>query len=372
MWFLFGFVTIGLCVWFEFWRRHLSRWKPQGKTAAGFAYYHLCNKGKVKEFYLGIDCPTSANFTIKRQSNLDSFFKWIGIANEFETGDVAFDNSFYLMADNKTFHHSIASSDVFRSSVKSIMGFGLQSQLRPQKIHCRGGRIWVVVKVGSKYKESEITSIACALHKDFDRISKLLADADTLSGSRWSDPFVIKASLLLAISSGLAINGGIQFFRLYFGKLPFTLDYSLIIEDAFAYSLVCVLVFVVIALYWLGRSARTHLVLVELITIGALGIFLSIAIEIRDINMEWDISPSQTYKVDIINKYTSKSGGRRKRTYYHVVVTDWRCDCGSYNFDISRDLYNKIDERRQLTIVQREGHLGYPWISQIIPNQFDW
>lgn len=372
MWFLFGFLTIGLCVWFEFWRRHLARWKHQGVTASGFFYHHLRNKGKVKEFYLGIDCPTSANFTIKRQSTLDSFFKWIGIANEFETGDETFDNSFYLITDNKTFHHSIASSEIFRSSVKNIMSFGLQSHLRAKKIHCRGERVWVVVGVGSKYKENEITSIADALRKDFDRISKLLADVGQLSGSRWNDPFVIKASLLLAISSGLAINGVIQFFRLHFGKLPFTLDYSLILEDAFAYSLVCILVFAFIALYWLGRSARTHIVLVELFTIGALGIFLSIATEMRDINMEWDRSPSHTYKVDIINKYTSKSGGRGRRTYYHVVVKDWRCDCGNYTLHVSRSMYNIIDERRHLSIIQRDGYLGYPWISQIIPNQYNW
>ena len=370
MWFLFGFVTIGLCVWFEFWRRHLSSWKQQGKTAAGLAYYHLCNKGKVKEFYLGIDCPTSANFTIKRQSNLDSFFKWIGIANEFETGDVTFDNSFYLITDNKKFHHSVASSEVFRSSVKSIMSFGLQSQLQVKNINCRGGRIWVVFGVGSKYKESKITSIADALHKDFDRISKLLADVDQISGSRWNDPFVIKSILLLAVSSGLAINGFIQCLRLMPGKVPFTLDYSLITYDAFKYSVVASLVLLIAAAFLLRRSARMHIVLMELLTVGSLGIYLSIATEMRDINMEWDSLPSETYKVDVVKKITSK--GRRGRTYYSVIVKDWRCDCGIYRLRVSRTMFNTIYENRHISIVQRQGYLGYPWVSQIIPNQYKW
>lgn len=362
MWFLFGFLTISICICAEFWRRHLSRWSPEN-ISSGLQYKHYRHKSKTTWLYLGIACHKHASFSLKRQSWLDNFFKRMGVSNEFETGDSSFDDLVYLVSDNKTLHHALANSSAFRSAVKKIMDFGIASQLEAREICCRNGRLWVEFKTGSSYKEEKISDVAKALIKEFETLVNSVQEVAAVSGSRWSDPFVIKAALLLAISSGLAINGGIQFFRIQFGKLPFTLDYSLIVEDAFVYSLVFILVFMVVALYWLGRSARTHIVLIELMTIGALGIFLSIATEMRDINIEMDAASPQVFETLVERKYTTK--GRRSARKYHVVVKDWRCDCGNYRIRVPKFIYNGVSEQGRVQLLQHSGYLGYPWISQV-------
>lgn len=364
MWFLFGFLTISICIGVEFWRRHLSRWSPQG-TALGLQYKHYRNKGKTTGLYLGIACHQHANFSLKRQSRLDNFFKRMGISNEFETGDSSFDDLIYLVSDNKALHYALANSVAFRSAVKNIMNFGGASQAEAREICCRNGRLWVTFKTGPGYGEEQISVVAKALAKEFNALNDSVQEVAAVSGSRWKDPFVIKAAVLLAISSGLAINGGIQFFRLQFGKLPFTLDYSLIAKDALVYSIVVILIFAIIAIYWLGRSARTHIVLLELMTIGALGVFLSIATEIRDINMDMDFVPAQVFETQVERKYTTK--GRRSSTKYHLIVKDWRCDCGSYHLRVPEYVYHNISPSGRIQLLQHNGYLGYAWISQIAP-----
>ncbi len=366
MWFLFGFLTISICITFEFWRRHASHWKPEG-VFVGLQYRHERSKKKITTLLLGINCHGSPNFSIKRQSGIDSFFKRIGIANEFETGDASFDDVVYLISDNKTLHYALANSAEFRLAVKSIMDYGTASTLEATHIHCRNGRLWVQFDVGSNYADGSIGDVATVLLNSFDALKKSINEVAQISGSRWRDPFVFKAAILLAISSGLAINGAIHLFRASFGSVPFTVNHSLMVNDAILYALMMFSAFVVGAIFWLGRSARTHIVLIELLTVGAFGFFASTVVELRDINMEMDISAPKYYETQIVDKYTKKGSGRRSRsrTNYYVVFKDWNCDCGNYQLQVSSSLYRYLPGSGNVIVTQHQGRLGYPWVSNI-------
>lgn len=365
MWFLLGIISISICVCFEYWRRHLAKWKPEG-NCYGLEYRHAVYKSKIKSLYLGINCIDTVNFSIKRQSWLDNVFKSIGVSNEFETKDPEFDNSFYLIADNQALQDFIASSDIFRLAIENIMRRERLNGLKPKAIHCRNGRIWCVFSVSGSYERTEIEKVSHSLQRYFSDAASSLNKALFVKARRL-DPFVVKAALFLAISSGVAINGVVQWVRSSLGHFPLVLENTQIYYDALKYSVIIVLILLATALFSLRRSARTHIVLLELLIVGSIGIFLSTAIEMRDINMEWDRSPPQLHTVDVINKYESKSGRRRKRTHYYVVVKDWRCDCGNYRLGVPRNIYHAIGGN-SVGIIQRPGYLGYPWISQLIPN----
>ncbi|PUA26362.1 MAG: hypothetical protein B0W54_21560 [Cellvibrio sp. 79] len=343
----------------------MAKWKPEG-SCHGLEYLHIVYKSKIKSIYLGIKCTDSVNFSIKRQSWLDNVFKSIGVSNEFETKDPEFDDSFYLITDNAALQRLIASSEMLRLAIKNIMRRERTTDLKPKQIYCKNGRFWVVFSVGGGYETADIEHVSLSLQKYFNDVVSSL-NKETLSKSAWIDPFVIRAALFLAVSSGLAINGVVQWVRSYFGYFPLVLDNSPVFYDALKYSAFFLLIFLVVALFSLRRSARTHIVLLELSTVGALGIFLSTAMEMRDINMEWDRSPPQIHNVAIVNKYEQRSSGRRKRTHYYVVVKDWRCQCGNYKFEMSRAMYNSIGGD-SISVIQKSGYLGYPWISQVLLN----
>jgi len=98
-------------------------------------------------------------------------------------------------------------------------------------------------------------------------------------------------------------------------------------------------------------------------TVGALGIFLSIATEMRDINIEMDTASPQVFQTQVEQKYTHK--GRRDSRSYYVVVKNWSCDCGNYRIRVPEFIYRGISEQGRVQLVQHQGYLGYPWISQV-------
>lgn len=83
----------------------------------------------------------------------------------------------------------------------------------------------------------------------------------------------------------------------------------------------------------------------------------------RDINIEMDTVSPQVFEASVARKYTTK--GRRSGTKYHIVVKDWRCDCGNYSLRVPGSIYSSVAEQGRIQLMQRQGYLGYPWISQI-------
>jgi len=368
MWFLFGFLTILIFITLELWRRHLSRWKPEG-VSAGLQFKHEREliKRKVRSVLIGVDCHAGANFSIKRESHLDSFLKNVGVASEFETGDSSFDNLVYLISDDKALHSALAKSADFRRTIKEIMNDDLFNGLTATHIHCRNGRLWVQFGAGGLYGDTKIIYVTEALSKVLGDLKKIVNEVELTSGSRWRDPFVIKSAILLAISSGLAINGAFHLPGLVFvDEFPFIINKSLIVDDAIKYALVILVAFVFGAIFWLGRSARTHIVLIELLTVGAFGIFTSTVVELRDINMTMDTAPPSYIKTQVVDKYIYRytSKGRPHASYY-VIFKYWACDCGNYKLAVRPKLYNYFPNSGGVIVTHHSGYLGYPWVSNI-------
>ncbi|WP_049629865.1 hypothetical protein [Cellvibrio sp. pealriver] len=359
MWFLFGFVTLIVAVSFEFWRRHELMWSPDGKCQ-GYDYKFLKSKNRTTGLLFGTKCESDANFVFKQQAFIDAFFKRIGVSREFETGDSSFDDACYLATDCADLHQLLVSQPRVRDAIKQILSYS-NGAFAATAIYCRQGRIWIRFDGEWWSADEGVEPIERKLGPLLSLIANAIADL-TKAGVGWRDPFVYKAILVLAISSGFAINAAIQFYRTTMSDLPFLLYPKELAIDALIYSFVTLPVLVLVAVHWLGRGARTHLVLIELVTIGAFGLFASIAFEMRDVNIELDKTKPDYFETKIISKHVSKS---RRSTSYSIVVRNWDCDCGSYSIAVSAATYNSASVSNPVMIAQRNGYLGYKWISAV-------
>ena len=115
--------------------------------------------------------------------------------------------------------------------------------------------------------------------------------------------------------------------------------------------------------YMLGRSSRTHLVLIEVIFVGTFGAIATCFVELRDMNIDFDRSTSAIHSVTSIDKYVS-SGRRRSNTYY-LYVEDWTKQQETIKLNVNYSVYNSISIGDRVRIIERSGFLGYPWIEQI-------
>lgn len=176
------------------------------------------------------------------------------------------------------------------------------------------------------------------------------------------DPFIIKAAVILAISSGLFFNGLAQSYRINFMDLPFTIDTGLLRTDAIIYGLGVLSAMVLATFYILGRSARTHLVLIELLLVGTAGIGLTMHAQLRDLNMDMDISATAEHTVHV---YSKKVVETRRSTSYYMNVDDWTNEQRRRKVEISGAFYACISAGDKVLVEQREGYLGYRWVENL-------
>lgn len=366
MWFLFGFITlISFSVYFGL-QRLGTRWKGEfsqdGKNP--YQYQFVRNKGKTQRFMVGVEAPPEYDFTFKRESWLDRLCKFLGLSVEHQVGRSDFDKLVYLVSnDGHLLDHISDNALVIEAVLKLFELRRLDS--RVSEIRCLNGRLWATFKVGRLFNSDADLHHLYALPP---RAAELLTQMarqlqQNLPSTRGTrrDPFILRAAVILAISTGLAVNGMTHVLRLLWSTAEFTVDMALLWRWSVYGAGVLLLLLVGAALVALGRSARAHLVLIELLLVGSLGATLTTFSELRDLNMEWDRSAAQLFHTDITGKTISRS--RKSGTHYYIHVRDWNTGYDSHKVSVSSTFYNGVRVGDKLAVRQRAGYLGVRWVE---------
>jgi hypothetical protein len=381
MWFVFGFLTLTICVFASYSARVSARWSPD-KREEKYEFKLKKHKGNVTGFLFGVTATQSFEFTVKPEVWYDRFFKKLKVSNEIQTGDIEFDNAFYILADNPLIEKALVSSEVIRNSIKTIFKFGLGNRIRVERLECRDKRLWIKCSCTNQVDESNIGErVAKHILVELSAILKELNNQDVDDYHRWKDPFVYKSLVVLGVSTGLAVNAGIQLFRTWLGDFPFIVNTNTLLLHSILGGFLIVTGLTVFTLYWLKNSSRTHIVLIELLTIGLLGAIGTAFHEMRDANVEWKQSKPEIIVTELQDHYVVKKrrwrsgrggGGKSIRTtHYYFLLKDWNCQCDkTYEKEVSEELYRRLNYYQYVGIVQYPGALGYKWVSDIKPSNY--
>ncbi len=365
MWFVFGFITLISVAALSAYLRIHAGWKGKPGRVGDLPYQYkvLRSKYGITGFLLGAAGAPGYDFTFKRESSVDRFFKSIGVSSEYQVGNREFDQLVYVVSDNAQLHRQISSRPAIVDAVVRIFAAVESHGCRVREIRNSSGRLWVRMKTARKqFKEAELSGIAEEVVPLLGTIGGELERAPLAPSSRWRDPFVLKAALILALSTGLAINGAVQLVRLIWTTVPFTLDGRALLVGSLWWGGGIVAALVVVSLLLLGRSARAHLVLIELLVVGSLGAVSSAFMEMRDLNMELDRAPAVEYRV--MTHYTQASRSGRSTSYY-VYVDDWTRESPVRRVEVSSGFYHRVNKGDELVVRQRPGYLGYRWVESV-------
>lgn len=371
MWFVFGLITlISFSIYFGV-RRYEARWRG---TRSFFprepAYeYEFVRKPKsktIRQMIVGVDAPKEFDFTFKRESGLDRVFKWLGISVERQFSASDFDRLVYVVSNDHHLFDEVMDDPALLQTVTELFRLN-HFDCRISHLHCRNGRLWVVFKVGSLFNDE---SNIGRLSKAFPRVAESLQSVAGLlkqnlpksMGAR-RDPFILRAVFVLAVSTGLVINGLLHAFRLMLFPGAFTVDTTQLWTYAALAGVGILVALITLAIYLLGRSARTHLVIIELVLIGALGAVLTAFTEIRDINMELDTSTVQRFEARILDMSINRS--RRSGTQHYLHVMDWTGLEDKRRIHVSGDFYRQMQKGERVEIRQRSGLLGIRWVESV-------
>lgn len=365
MWFLFGVITLISVCCYQAYKRLNAAWTGDEVTLGTIKYQYKfeTEKGKVKGLLIGISGPDDLDFTLKREKTLDRFFKRVGIAREHQTGNQTFDDLVYVVSDHQALQEHISNDDKILKNAVKIFSYSWNFGSKVDEICCNSGRLWLHLKMKDDFEKQQPDIIAKKLVPWLKSISDSLRAARIKQCSTFGDSFVVKAAIILAISSALLINGLIQSFRILWQEVPFVVDISEYRSDVIWISIATVFLLVVGTFYVLSRSARTHLVLLEVLITGSLGTVLTVGSQLRDFNMDLDTATAQRYSVLLHDKRVSK--GRRSNSYY-LYVDDWLDDSGTKRVSVSSDFYSTVATGDNLLIMQKPGYLDYRWVERVI------
>lgn len=364
MWFVFGFITLISFSVYLGRKRYTARWKGTPSFMGQYEYAYHKKKDRIPSFNVAVKAPVEFDFVFKRESAYDRICKFLGLSVEHQVGDDSFDKLVYIVSNDGHLTDQLLAQDQMQESVLALFKLGLY-QCAITEIRCAHGRLWATVKVGKQFQH---TSDLKYLNKVEERVAALLQPlAEVLQASRpqtnakHRDPFILRAAIVLACSTGLVANGLSHLFRIFLTTDEFLIDTAQLWWYAAYGGAALVAVLVLLALVLLGRSARAHLVMVELVLAGSIGAVTTMFVELRDLNTEADTSAVVVVSAPVVGKTISRS--RKGGTHYSVQVQDWVEPGTTRKINVSSDFYSQAQIGATIGFQQRAGFLGVPWVE---------
>lgn len=367
MWFFFGFLTLASFVAYSVYERFYSRWHGTyvGKGNQLSQVRLLTRDKKTYGAYIGVDAPAGLHLAFKPERWTDRFSKWAGLSVECQTRDPAFDDKIYVVSDDARLCALLRHDPQVRADVLKLFRAADHEPCVVKQVRCGAGRLWIHIKGKRGFNHETADRLARRLAPTLNALASRLRERTPTIGGRLSDPFVWRAIVLLAISTGLALNGLAHLARLAFTTLPFTVDNVSLWQTAGLAGATIVTALVFFAILLIGYSARAHLVIAELLLVGSFGAVMTCFIELRDANMELDTQPAVVIETPAIDKRIHR-GRRGSRTYY-VTVRDWIDAGDAREVRIPSDMYDRIRVGQKVVIRQKPGHLGFRWVEDVGP-----
>ena len=369
MWFLFGLTSL---LGFAIYSLHLrmrAGWEGISARVAQVSYQYKIfytgnNADKPAGLRMGIEAPRGYDFVIKPENWRDRFFKWIGLSVEYQVGDNAFDTAVYIVSNDSRIGMRLKLNPQLRLDILAIFNAVTPNSARIREVRCVAGRLWVHYSLKTKkFNARNLPALAGRVVPKLGTFAEDLKKYQESADGTQRDPFVWKAILILSISSALFFNGMVHLYRLSWLNIPFTIDNAVLIRPVLYCSAAIVSVLVMATLFFLGRSARAHLVLLEILLVGSLGAVATSYTELRDLNMEFDFAIPVVYE-PVVTDMEIKHG-RRGRVRYYLYLGDWTQESAVRKIQVSSQFYRSVERGSKVLVRQKSGYLHARWVEHI-------
>jgi hypothetical protein len=379
MWFLLGLVALTLSVVLSYWLRVQSRWSGEAfvvrriggeQQAPAIAAQYLVHrhKGDYTGCKIGISGTIGARkpveFHLRRENWFDRFGKRLGVTREQGLGNRELDQQLFLDSDDQRVGTMFQQSEPARLALAHVLSV---DPARVTGIYAHAGRFWIDLNGSGEEPDEKLRSeIAAALDALLVALQKSYADVGVKRSAGADDAFLWRASMILAISTGSLIFGVIALSRIKFVAEqldPYQLwIYGLIV------GVVLTIACFVFAWRSLHASARAHVVLFEIATLGLIGFCLTSKALLTEINMEFDRRAPSVLMLDrpqaTHTTYRCGKRGRRICDRYTLAVPPEHFQ-GRSIIKIDEAMHARLHLQRAAIMKIKPGALGVKWIESI-------
>jgi hypothetical protein len=315
------------------------------------------------------DCETSLQFFVKRENTLDKIAKMLGISQEFDTGNAQFDHQFYLTSITQEDAQTLGKNTQIMQLIKvalfnSISGYENFKKSNKNKIICDGKKLYIEIYSKKTSKIEPSSQRFNNILMNIQLLKNTLQNHKPLGQHFWKIPAQRNSAIFLALSLAFATWGGFEIIRFFASSnllfSPFSLVSYTLILSAFA-----LLVTMLLILRLVKKSARRHLILLNVILIGGFGLIFTIYGLLYDLNIMADTSNPNIVSYELTNKYTERHRTRRSSyTTYHLSLSGTQAPVKP-TIKVSSAFYTQVNKGDFIAITIRNGYLNQPWMENI-------
>jgi hypothetical protein len=336
-------------------------WHPQGKpVVVGDEVVHAhVGRGKhraIDALVVGFDAPSGWRFNFRREGPFDRFAKAIGLAREFQTGDVAFDGRIYIECDDATLHRQLARREL-RNAIFSLFA---KSAIR--SLAGAESRLWFTLSTAGWDKQrsdEEIGRDAAAPLLSHARVLREQMAKPVASDDTSRDPSrVVRrrfafALLALAIAAGAGL-----IWQWRHAEHQVVLDH--IPRIAAGVTATIVILLLVVMAVTLGGTARAQRVLLDILIAGIPAAGLAAYFGVMYCNESFDESRVRRVPVPVERSWVETS---RKGSRYYYAKLRWPDARAAATRNLRPAEYAVLASARCVDVLWREGRFGDGWIE---------
>jgi hypothetical protein len=320
--------------------------------------------GYIARVRIALALPDTQRFVLRRERLFDRAAKWLGIAREWQTNDPAFDDAVFILADDPQFLGALSADGALRRAAARLF-----SNPQVDSIHCSRGRLWVSlrrIEAGLRSRSDEEIGdlLASGIEPDLARLRERLAAAGSFSWTGSRDPAEEREHWLLLSTSVIGIAGILAFFWGEGIGLPRQLVYTAIESRATSLTVIVAATLLALLILFIGRSSRTHLVLIEILLVALPGAWMSGRVLYTLENERLDRSPPTVHLARVADLYTH----RGRSTSYYLVVDRWPDERFDRTLQVRAALYQRLQPGLCTRFDLHPGYFGDPWLSAIEPD----
>ncbi|NDD92592.1 hypothetical protein EBZ37_10955 [bacterium] len=316
--------------------------------------------GAIVSTSLGIPLQFPALFEIRHEQPSDQLWKRLGLSGEFQTGDLGFDQAYYLFSDHTGLNRELAQSENLRAKVLDILG-SLQEK-KAIKLSFDGK--WLSVERPGRIAVLE------------DEVKQLLVLKELLLHSQlsvepfWKDPYFKKLLVFEALSWALLAYAVLEYIERDVAVADVHLDSVKFTQWVIGGMILVFGGYSSMYLMLMRGASRFHQGLMEALVILIFSTPLVALGVVSDVNREWDESAREEVRWEV-RRVTEHVHRTRKRTWrsYHMLLgakldgqLEVRGLAPGQWLQIDSVKYSAAQGKGSVWVSVGQGTLGIPWV----------
>lgn len=306
-------------------------------------------EGKIYKIRFAVPCDIKLAFKITWEGATDKFFKNIGLAEEVQTGDGPFDNSFYVACDHLGFQHWLSSSRDNSDLVAQLLG-----SLGAEALWCDGNNLWL--------EAHEI------VEPDASTIEALLELRQQLMRLNLShlpvDPFakkILAIELIIWSIAGYALVTVGEILGWKQGTIY--LDSVTLFRQGLAIAIIFSVLGISSCIFLLRGSSRFHRVIFES------ALVLVLAVPIAGVNFWSDLNQQLDSKPAVVQPFVLKrkwvTGSKSKTYHFEIELMGNKSVQLPQTLTVSPSIYYRANLGTRYDVHVKRGRFDLPWIEKI-------